>query len=98
MRQIAQNCLRAPVTDRLSTLLTHFGGNAGTFHGGTSCGTAAYDGQQASGRLHLRQAGALLLKMGDQPDLQLPEPSLIFFPRPYRHRLFAAEGTGTQLV
>ncbi|CAI8718366.1 RCS-specific HTH-type transcriptional activator RclR [Pseudomonas sp. IT-P74] len=84
--------------DRLSTLLTHFGVNAGTFHSGTFCGTSAFDGQQASGHLHLLQAGELLLKMGDQPDLQLTEPTLIFFPRPYRHRLFASEASGTQLV
>ena len=27
--------------DRLSTLLTHFGVSAGTFHSGTFCGTTA---------------------------------------------------------
>jgi AraC-like DNA-binding protein len=84
--------------DRLSTLLSHFGVNAGTFHSGTFCGTSAYDGRQASGHLHLLQAGELKLQLGDGPDLQLTEPTLIFFPRPFRHRLFASQAFDTQLV
>jgi AraC-like DNA-binding protein len=84
--------------DRLSTLLTHFGVNAGTFHSGSFCGITAFDGTQACGHVHLLQAGAVDLKLADQPDLHLSEPTLIFFPRPYRHRLFATEESGTQLV
>ncbi|MHC8394289.1 AraC family transcriptional regulator [Pseudomonas sp. LB3P93] len=84
--------------DRLSTLLAHFGISAGTFHSGDFCGATAFDGDQATGHLHLLQAGELTLKLADERDLQLNEPTLIFFPRPYRHRLFASEASGTQLV
>jgi AraC-like DNA-binding protein len=84
--------------DRLSTLLTHFGVSAGTFHSGDFCGVTAFDGEQATGHLHLLQAGELTLKLADDRVLQLNEPTLIFFPRPYRHRLFASEASGTQLV
>ncbi|MFJ7283583.1 cupin domain-containing protein [Pseudomonas sp. NPDC099000] len=84
--------------DRLSTLLTHFGVSAGTFHSGDFCGVTAFEGDQATGHLHLLQAGELTLKLADGRDLQLNEPTLIFFPRPYRHRLFASEASGTQLV
>ncbi|MET0849309.1 MAG: AraC family transcriptional regulator [Pseudomonas sp.] len=84
--------------DRLSTLLTHFGVSAGTFHSGDFCGVTAFDGEQATGHLHLLQAGELTLKLADGQELQLNEPTLIFFPRPYRHRLFASEASGTQLV
>ncbi|MGL6244635.1 cupin domain-containing protein [Pseudomonas sp.] len=84
--------------DRLSTLLTHFGVSAGTFHSGDFCGATAFDGDQATGHLHLLQAGELTLKLADGRDLQLNEPTLIFFPRPYRHQLFASEASGTQLV
>ncbi|MDB5998013.1 MAG: hypothetical protein JWP42_5149 [Pseudomonas sp.] len=82
--------------DRLSTLLSHFGVSAGTFHSGTFCGTTAFDGAQTCGHLHLLRGGELNLKLGDERDLLLNRPTLIFFPRPYRHRLFAA--TDTQLV
>jgi AraC-like DNA-binding protein len=84
--------------DRLSTLLTHFGVNAGTFHSGTFCGTSAFDGSQSFGHLHLLQAGEVGLKLADERELRLTEPTLIFFPRPYRHRLSASEESGTQLV
>lgn len=84
--------------DRLSILLSHFGVNAGTFHSGTFCGTTAFDGEQACGHLHLLRAGELTLRLADERDLQLNKPTLIFFPRPYRHRLFAADGADTQLV
>jgi AraC-like DNA-binding protein len=84
--------------DRLSTLLTHFGVSAGTFHSGAFCGTTGFDGNQAGGHLHLLQAGELGLKLGDEQEVQLSKPTLIFFPRPYRHRLFASETSETQLL
>ena len=84
--------------DRLSTLLSHFGVNAGTFHSGAFCGTTAFDGQQDCGHLHLLRAGELALKLGDMPHIQLTRPTLIFFPRPFRHRLSASQTSGTQLV
>lgn len=84
--------------DRLSTLLSHFGVSAGTFHSGTFCGITAFDGEQACGHLHLLRAGELTLKLADERELHLDTPTLIFFPRPYRHRLFAADDSDTQLV
>jgi len=83
--------------DRLSTLLAHFGVNAGTFHSGTFCGTTAFDGSQACGHLHLLQAGEISLRLADDRELHLTEPTLIFFPRPYRHRLVASQENDTQL-
>lgn len=64
--------------DRLSTLLTHFGVSAGTFHSGSFCGTTGFDGDQACGHLHLLQAGELSLRLADGRDLQLDKPTLIF--------------------
>lgn len=64
--------------DRLSTLLSHFGVSAGTFHSGTFCGTTGFDGEQACGHLHLLKAGELTLKLGDERDIQLNKPTLIF--------------------
>jgi len=84
--------------DRLSTLLTHFGVSAGTFHSGAFCGTTAFDGNQSAGHLHLLQAGEITLALGDERPLMLTQPTLIFFPRPYRHRLFASEAFDAQLV
>lgn len=84
--------------DRLSTLLARFGVNAGTFYSGAFCGISAFDGDQTCGHLHLVQSGEVLLKLADEREIAITEPTLIFFPRPYRHRLFAKEGSGAQLV
>lgn len=84
--------------DRLSTLLSHFGVSAGTFHSGTFCGITAFDGEQACGHLHLLRAGELTLKLADERERLLDTPTLIFFPRPYRHRLLADDASATQLV
>ena len=84
--------------DRLSTLLSHFGVNAGTFHSGDFCGVTAFDGTHSGGHLHLLRSGELNLKLADERAIALTTPTLIFFPRPYRHRLSAADHADTQLV
>jgi AraC-like DNA-binding protein len=83
--------------DRLSTLLSHFGVTAGTFHSGTFCGVAVHENEQV-GHVHLLQAGELLLKPCSEREIRLSEPSLIFFPRPFAHRMFADEAMDTQVV
>ncbi|PKA68494.1 MULTISPECIES: AraC family transcriptional regulator [Pseudomonas] len=83
--------------DRLSTLLSHFAVHAGTFHSGDFCGVSAHEGEP-TGHVHLLQAGELLLKPGNEREVRLNEPSLIFFPRPFPHRMSADESMDTQLV
>lgn len=83
--------------DRLSTLLSHFGVNAGTFHSGAFCGISVHENEPV-GHVHLLQAGELLLQPGREREIRLTEPSLIFFPRPFTHRMFADEAMDTRLV
>jgi AraC-like DNA-binding protein len=87
-----------PDMDRLSTLLSQFGVRARLFHNGRLCGVATYDGIGPHGHFHLLQAGSVTLKRPDGGDLLLSRPSLIFLPRPSRHKLIADEPTGAQLV
>ncbi len=61
--------------DRLSTLLSHFGVNAGTFHSGAFCGVSVHEGEPV-GHVHVLQAGALLLKPGNEREIRLDEPAL----------------------
>ncbi|WP_150634520.1 AraC family transcriptional regulator [Pseudomonas fluorescens] len=84
--------------DRLSVLLSQFGVSAGTFHSGSFCGITAFDGNQACGHVHLLQAGALNVRLADDREVHVDVPTLMFFPRPYRHRLSAHEEFSTQLV
>ena len=83
--------------DRLSTLLSHFAVHAGTFHSGDFCGVSVHEGEP-SGHVHLLQAGELLLKPGNEREIRLDQPSLIFFPRPFAHRMIADASMETRLV
>lgn len=83
--------------DRLSTLLSHFGVHAGTFHSGDFCGVGVHEGEP-SGYVHLLQSGELLLKPGNEPEIRLDQPSLIFFPGPFAHRMVADASMETKLV
>lgn len=84
--------------DRLSALLGHFGVQAGTFFSGAFCGLEAFGQDGHSGHVHLLQGGRVALHMDDGSHWTLEEPSLVFFPRPYAHRLEASEQDGTRLV
>ena len=84
--------------DRLSTLLSQFGVRARLFYNGKLCGVAAYDGSDSRGHFHLLQAGSVTLQRPDGGDLLLTRPSLIFMPRPSRHKLISDESAGAQLV
>ncbi|MFS2161399.1 cupin domain-containing protein [Pseudomonas sp. Pseusp122] len=84
--------------DRLSTLLNHFGVSAGTFHSGEFCNAAAFDADGRHGHLHVLRSGVLGLRLADNRELTLSEPTLIFFPRAYAHRLTPAPGESAQIV
>ncbi|KFJ92860.1 AraC family transcriptional regulator [Pseudomonas sp. 1-7] len=84
--------------DRLSTLLSQFGVRAKLFHSGKLCGVASYDSAEPRGHFHLLQTGSVTLQLPNGGDLWLCRPSLIFMPRPSRHKLIADEPAGAQLV
>ncbi|MEZ1423502.1 AraC family transcriptional regulator [Pseudomonas monteilii] len=77
--------------DRLSTLLSLFGVRANLFYSGELCGVSAFDGNDQRGHIHLLQAGEMRLEISGQPTQVLTEPSLIFVPRPSRHRLISGD-------
>ncbi|MHC8324561.1 AraC family transcriptional regulator [Pseudomonas sp. LB1P83] len=84
--------------DRLSTLLSQFGVRANLFHSGRVCGVASFDGVEQRGHIHLLQAGDLTFSGPNERGLLITKPSLIFSPRPSRHKLIANEAEGAQLL
>lgn len=84
--------------DRLSTLLKHFGVSAGTYHTGGLCGSAAFDDSEEYGYLHILRAGQMTLRVAHDQEIRLEKPSLVLFPRPYRHRMIASEADDAQMV
>lgn len=85
--------------DRLSNVLNRFSLNANVFFTGNLCGVQAFeDRQNDHGHLHLLKAGELTIKGDKGFELTLTTPSVVFFPRPTNHRLFASHTTEVDLV
>lgn len=85
--------------DRLSNVLNRFSLNANVFFSGNLCGVQGFEDSSADfGHLHLLRSGELTVKGEQGFEMVLSKPSVLFFPRPHRHRLFAHQSTGVDLV
>ncbi|MEN2508007.1 AraC family transcriptional regulator [Stutzerimonas stutzeri] len=84
--------------DRLSSLLCHFGMHAGLYHSGALCGVAAFETADQVGYIHVLRQGSMTLRLEDNSEVRLTEPTVMVFPRPYRHRMLADEAEGARLV
>lgn len=51
-----------------------------------------------TGFIHFVRAGEVLVEMPGHPAIVVTKPSLVFFPRPHRHRILARNATGADLV
>lgn len=81
--------------DRLSDLFNHFQPSARTFFSGTLCATASFG---SGGHLHLLRAGVLRVIREREPDVELREPTVLFFPRGRPHRFDVDEARGADLA
>ncbi len=85
--------------DDLSSLLAHVSLSAGVFYAGGLCGVAKFgDPMAREGHLHLLKQGRITLVDDRGHARELVEPSLLFFPRPTRHRLEAKEADLATIV
>lgn len=73
--------------DQLLSLLPRFGFNASVFFRGEFCGQNQFRASDGAGTLHLVRKGPVLMEHNDGPPLEVLEPALVFYPRPYDHRL-----------
>jgi AraC-like DNA-binding protein len=88
----------AAMDDRLAPLLQRFELRSRVFYAGNLCRLVNFDAVEGVGHLHLLKAGRLQLTSPDGRVRTFDEPSLIFFPRPARHRLHADPAEGADLV
>jgi len=84
--------------DRLSLLLRRFSLSAGVFYSGQICGVHGFDRDTQRGHVHLIKRGPVQLIGGPEGPVSIGEPSLLFMPRPYAHRLIANERDGADVV
>ena len=85
-------------TDRLEALLTRFRVNTRMFHSGPLCGVNDFAPEQGRGQLHLVQHGRLRIEHPDGSAVEVHEPSLLFYPRPYAHRFISDDTRGADMA
>lgn len=84
--------------DRLTTLLAHFSLRAGVFYTGNICGVHHFDEDNLRGHIHLVRRGPVqVIGVGNEV-FNITEPTLLFLPRPEKHRLVADENAGADVV
>lgn len=81
--------------DPFAALFAHVTPRARTFFTGNLCQTAQFTDE---GHLHLLKGGALTVAQAGQVDLQLNEPTLLFFPRGRVHSFTVNPDRGADLV
>lgn len=82
--------------DRLDALLRHFAVSARLFHAGPLCGT--HDFSDEEGFLHVVRSGTVDVHHQGLKRIVIREPSLIFYPRPLRHRFSTDEKVGAEMT
>lgn len=91
-----------PPVDRLSALLEHFRVRAHLFHAGPLCGTTHFAAQPGRGFLHVLKRGEMAVthraSSGRRKRVQVREPSLLFYPRPWAHDFHNAPSDGSDFA
>ncbi len=85
-------------TDRLEALLNRFRVSARLFHSGPLCGVNDFAPEQGRGQLHLLSGGDLRVEHPDGTAIDVAEPSLLFYPRPYAHRFVSDATRGADMA
>jgi AraC-like DNA-binding protein len=68
------------------------------FYSGRLCGSSSNHETEHTGHLHVLNKGKLKIIQPDARQMIIDTPSVLFFPRPRRHRLYASEQEGAHLV
>ena len=84
--------------DTLTSLLAHFSLHAGVFYTGNICGVHDYAADSQRGHIHLVRHGPVRVIGERHGVIDIMEPSLLFLPRPDRHRLITDERAGADVV
>lgn len=86
------------MTSPLDRLLNHFSLRAGVFYTGNICGLHDFDRDEQRGHLHLIKRGPVKFINPGRPDTLIVLPTLLYLPRPERHRLIADDRDGADVV
>ncbi len=71
---------------------------ARVFYSGRLCGISGDHVTETAGHLHVLRRGILDVERPDAPPFRVAQPSVLFYPRPCRHRFRTEEVSGAELV
>jgi AraC-like DNA-binding protein len=89
---------RSVPVDRLDALLRRFSVSARMFHSGALCGVTDFGVADGVGQLHLVRSGAVEAWHGTRRRERIDVPTLVFYPRPLRHRFVTDVRTGADMA
>ena len=85
--------------DLLSPFFSRFSLSARVFYSGLFCGISGNHDNGLAGHLHVLRSGTLrIVQQGKRRPRIIDQPSVLFFPRPMRHRFEADEKDAPELV
>jgi AraC-like DNA-binding protein len=84
--------------DPLSPLFAQFALSARVFYSGRLCGASGDHATNDAGHLHVLRRGILKVTQPNAKTMVIRKPSVLFYPRPRRHRFRADEKTGAEIV
>jgi len=88
--------------DRLTLFLRHFPVSASVLHAGALPGENEFPVEeklsQAAGHLHVIRSGQYLLHLAGKKSIAINEPTVLYIPKPLRHRLQAVSDDETPTV
>lgn len=84
--------------ETLLSLLPRFGFSTSVFFRGDFCSHNQFLASDGLGHLHLVRKGPVDMVHQQGPTLSVRDPSLVFYPRPYDHRLVVPDGNTASLL
>lgn len=84
--------------DHLAPFFEKFSLTARMFYSGQLCGSSGNHDSEQAGHLHVLKKGTMKIVRPNGRQMIIDIPSIVFFPRPGRHRLVAPEHDGAELV
>jgi AraC-like DNA-binding protein len=84
--------------DRFAPFFDRFFLSARMFYSGQLCGISGNHDSEHAGYLHVLKKGTMKIIRPNGRQMIIDTPSIVFFPRPRPHRLFAPEQEGAELL
>jgi len=85
-------------TDAISCLFEHIGIRAEAFFAGPLCGLHDFGAAEGVGHLHVIRSGSLRVTHGEKADIEVTEPSFVFYARAMNHRLTIRDSATADVV